>query len=35
MKDFKKIKDKLKKNYRYFWYLGSPNKVIFISKRKV
>lgn len=34
MKDFKKIKDKLKKNYRYFWYLGSADKVILLVKGK-
>lgn len=34
MKDFKKIKDKLKKHYRYFWYLGSPSKVTLVVKGK-
>jgi hypothetical protein len=34
MKDFKKIKSKLKKHYRYFWYLGSPSKVTLVAKGK-
>ena len=34
MNDFKKIKNKLKKNYRYFWYFGTKKKVILISKSK-
>ena len=34
MKDFKKIKDKLKKHYRYFWYLGNPGKVTLMAKGK-
>ena len=34
MKDFKKIKSKLKTKERYFWFLGSPNKVTLLVKEK-
>ena len=34
MKDFKKIESKLKTKERYFWFLGSPNKVTLLVKEK-
>ena len=34
MKDFKKIKGKLKKNFRYFWYFANKKKVSLIVKAK-